>query len=144
APGLSILLSQTKCQNYRKTKRIARCAVNSLQGRRSGKNPRLEVVLSFVKNLIRQVINIEVQVDPGPNGFCNGEIKDVETGRADGCILTVEPVISNVPVVEGGVGVSPAGHRQRSVRHRVRGTVHVDPGEKTAIEGIRDLRQSAV
>src|SRR5437870_2579843 len=111
---------------------------------RIGKNPRLEVVLSFVINLVRQVINIEVQVDPWPDGFCNGEINDVETGRADGCILTVEPVISNMPVAEGGVDVSPAGHRQRSIRHRVRGTVLVDPGERTAIEGIRDLRQSAV
>src|SRR5262249_4512569 len=67
-----------------------------------------------------------------------------QTRRAYRRILSVEAIVSNVPITQRTIEASPARQCQAAVRDGVRCAVYIDSGRSASIKGVRDLRKSAV
>src|SRR5215831_11916568 len=107
-------------------------------------DPRFEVVLCFVIEVVGQVVDIEVQIQPRADRLGHSQIQDIQTRRAYRRILCVEAIVSNVPVTQRTIEASPARQYQTAVRNGVRCAVYIDSKQSASIKEVHDLRKSTV
>src|SRR5438874_7972421 len=139
-----VFFAETEGEAGGESDRISGRSVNARDGRRGRAQSRFEVVLGFVVGLVGKIVDVEIEVEAGPDGLRHGEIDNVEARSADGGICAIEAIVSNVAIAQRGVNAPPSGQRQPTIGDGVRRAIHVNPRRGRSIKRVRHLREAAV
>src|SRR5262249_36480832 len=99
-------------------------------------------VLSLVVELVRDIVDIEVQIEPMAERFRDRQIQHIKPRSPDRGIFAVKSIVSNVPVTQRTIEAVPTRQSQTSICDRVWRAIDVNPGRFTTIKRIRDLGNS--
>src|SRR5262245_58678415 len=99
-PLSAVLFAQTNGETDRKSNRITGSAMDARCRQTIGSNSRLEVVLRLVVHLVSQVVDVEIQIQPWPEGLRYRQIQHIESRSSDCGILSDQPIVPDMPVPE--------------------------------------------